>query len=507
MRLFSCPSAVLLAFAFALSGASAQAPVVSAVSKIDGTRFPIVTANVTLVDGSGRPVLGVGAENWELLEDGKPIKNVQIGTTVNAQEPLLVALAIDTSGSMAGRAMEDAKAAATTFVQGLGASDRAAVVAIADKASVVQPFTSKKDELTRAIAGLRAAGDTALYDALSLSAQIVSQEKQGRRIVVLLTDGEDTVSKVKMEEALVSLQSVGTPVFTVGLGSQVNRNNLASLAAGSGGVALYAPSSSDLQTAYSNIADQLRNQYVLTFNSALQADGQRHTFLARTKVGGAQTEATAAFTAISTPPEITIVAPTAGAVVRGKVRVEVQAKAAGQVKKVEATAAGRLIGSVEQAPYVLEWDTSQLAAGNVILDVTVYDSLGNHGTKQVAVSVDPAPVPTATPQPTATPKPTPAPVENGPGLDQMIAGGVGIFVGLGLVVLLVRRSRHPRASTAWQRIPKDKPLTECPNCGRPLKRGHDCPDCAAKDQEIIRQRLRDLGDKPGGSNGGGEGGR
>lgn len=507
-RAIACLFAVFATLAAGLAAAFAQTPITVAVGKTDGANFPTVSAFVTLADAAGRPVLGVGPEAWELVEDGKPVRGVQVGNVVNAQEPLHVVLTVDTSGSMNGRAIEDAKLAATTFVQGLGPQDRAAVIAFADKPTVVQPFSGNKDELTRAIASLKAAGETSLFDAMVASAQQVGQQQAGRRVVVLLSDGEDTVSKAKSADALAAMQQVGAPVFTVGLGAQVDRGALGGLATGTGGVALYAPSSADLRAAFTNIADQLRNQYVLTFNSTVTPDNGRHALLVRARVGNAQAEANAVFVATSIPPEITVTSPEQNQLVRGKVPVEVKVKAVSAVKRVEVTAAGRIVGSVEKEPYRFEWDTGQLAAGSHVIDITATDALGNRATRQVQVRVEA--LPTAVPQPTATPQPTPTPipVSSGSESDQLLIGSAAVFAALALALVVVRRSRRQHSlPSVMQRMPKDKPIANCPTCGRALKRGQECPECRAKDQETIQQRLRELGEDPGSGTGDAEGRR
>ncbi|MHB1135063.1 MAG: VWA domain-containing protein, partial [Chloroflexota bacterium] len=182
--------ALTLALLVALPSVGAQALLTLGVTQVNGEGFPKVVSTVTLVDAAGRPVLGLGPQNWEVLEDGRPVKAFQVGTTINSQEPLNVALAIDVSGSMQGRAIVDAKAAANTFIQGLGPADKAAIISFAEKAQLVQGFTEKKDDLASAINGLGAVGDTALYDALTLAAQTFG--KSGRRILIVLSDGDDT---------------------------------------------------------------------------------------------------------------------------------------------------------------------------------------------------------------------------------------------------------------------------------------------------------------------------
>lgn len=484
---------VLALFPLAPS-AQGQTPslLTAAVSQVSSDGFPTVVANVTVVDSSGRPVLGLKPQAFELLEDGRPVKSVEVGTVVNSKEPLYVVLAIDVSGSMADRPIVDAKGAANTFVQGLGPADKAAVISFAETAKLVQPFTERKDELSRAIASLNAVGATALHDAVILAAQTVDQQKGGRRIVVLLSDGEDTASKAKAAEALYAIQAIQVPVFTVGLGPNVDRAVLDGLAAGSGGIALYAPSSADLTTAYRNIADQLRNQYTLTFASSLPPDNQRHTLTVRTKVGNAQAEARSTFVAVSVPPQITIVSPKEGEVVRGKVRVEVTAKGSGKIVRVDALAAGQVVGSKEQEPFVMEWDTSQLAGGNHKLDVAVTDSVGNRASKQVTVRVEAVPTPTRVP-PTPTPTPTPV-APTGDGNEPLVLGllGAGCLASVGLVLTRGRRLRSRHV------VPMRKvvPPRECPTCGRRLGRGKDCPVCSAEDEKLIRRRVRELAGLP-----------
>ncbi len=485
----------LLALLLALSilpTAWAQAPVVVAVSQVTSDGFPTVVANVTLVDATGRPILGQGPQSFEILEDNKPVASFKVGTAVDSKEPLNVALAIDVSGSMENRPILDAKAAANTFVQGLGPTDKAAIISFAEKATLVQPFTERKDELGRAIASLNAVGDTALYDAVVLSSRTFG--KSGRRILVLLTDGEDTISKARLVDALSAMQAIQVPVFTVGVGPKVDRQTLDALAVGTGGVALYAPASADLATAYRNISDQLRNQYVLTFSSQVRPDNQRHSLVVRAKAGGAQAEARSTFVAVSVPPEVTIVAPKEGETVHGKVPVEVQAKGAGKIAKVEALAAGMPVGSSEQEPFTLQWDTSQLAGGHHTLTVTVTDSLGNRASKQVTVAVEPPAKPTPVPPtPTATPAARPPAPSNG-NPESLIYGllGLSAVLMMGLVVVRARR-RQLVHKVPMRKVVPDK---KCPTCGRPLKKGEACPVCRAEDDKIVRRRVLELGGLP-----------
>ncbi|MHB1134792.1 MAG: Ig-like domain-containing protein, partial [Chloroflexota bacterium] len=347
------------------------------------------------------------------------------------------------------------------------------------------------DDLARAINGLGAVGDTALYDALTLAAQTFG--KSGRRILIVLSDGDDTISKAKQIDALGAMQAIEVPVFTVGLGDKVNRAVLDGFATGTGGVALYAPTSEGLVTAYRNIADQLRNQYVISHTSTISADNQRHGLTVRAKVGSAVAEAKSTFVAVSSPPEIIIASPQEGATVSGTVQIWIGAKARGEVVRVEAVAAGRVVAAKEQAPFILPWDTSQLAAGNHSVAITVTDSYGNRATKQMTVRVDPAAKPTAVP-PTPVPTSRPPVAASADDFDWLMEPllAVAAVLGIGVVLVRGRRLRTER------RIPMRKvvPPKNCPTCGRSLRRGQPCPTCTAADDEIVRRRLRELGGLP-----------
>lgn len=485
--------ALLWAFSLgALPTALGQAPLTVAISDIKSADFPTVRAVVTVVDNLGRPVLGLGPESWELVEDDRPVGQVQVGTAVDLQEPLIISLVIDVSGSMAGRPMDDAKAAAIAFVQTLGEKDRGALFTFADRPALVQNFTENKQELIGAVAGLRPAGNTALYDAAIMAARATTRQTDGRRIVVVMTDGDDTSSESTLDETREALGLARVPVFIVGLGHAINKDILNQLAAESGGTTVYAASSSDLQAAFRTLADQLRQQYLLSFRSGLSADNRQHTLLVRARVGGARAEAKGMFVATSIPPRINVVSPTEGQEVEGVVKVQVEAEAAGQVTRVSAVAAGRVIATLESPPYEFDWDTSRLAIGNHALDVSVHDNLGNRATQKVTVRVTSLLPPTATAVPAVAPEPAPRQTRSPLQTYAMMGGaGVAALALLGLVLRLGRRGSSKKVNS-FPLPAKEVWTGRCHTCGEPLRRGQDCAKCAVEAEEIIQRRLREL---------------
>jgi len=170
-----------------------------------------------------------------------------------------IVLVIDCSGSMRGQAFEDAQAGAVRFVEGMHASDVAAVVAFSDEVEEVQGMTGDRAALRRAILGLQAGGATKLYDAIARSIRRLL-DREGGRIVVFLTDGRDTGSRYTAEELRKIGVSEGLFVYGIGLGD-VDRDALSALSATTGGTFEVAERSSDLRDLYPRVLTEYYRKY------------------------------------------------------------------------------------------------------------------------------------------------------------------------------------------------------------------------------------------------------
>ncbi|RKY65935.1 MAG: hypothetical protein DRP97_08530 [Candidatus Latescibacterota bacterium] len=192
---------------------------------------------------------------------GEPVRAEQESYYRFKPEPAVsaIVLAIDCSGSMRGRAFEDAKAGALRFVEGMHASDVAAVVAFSDEVKEVQGMTGDRAALRRAISGLRAGGRTKLYDAIARSILRI-MNRDGGRIVVFLTDGRDTGSRYTAEELRKIGASEGLFVYGIGLGD-VDREALSALSAATGGTFEVTSQSSDLPGLYPRILAEYYRKY------------------------------------------------------------------------------------------------------------------------------------------------------------------------------------------------------------------------------------------------------
>jgi VWFA-related protein len=247
------------------------------INQIETSQFPKVSI-FALVTENEQPVGGLSASDFKVREDEVPQEPIEVAAQV---QPLSVIVTLDTSGSM-NKAIGTAKAAAASFVDGLGSSDSVGVIGFSRAVSLLSPMSSTKAESKRAIEGLTARGDTALFDALYASLD-ATRGRPGRRAVVLLSDGVDddgfgkVLSKKTSGDVLALAKELNVPVFTIGLGSEIDEKTLRNVANESGGAYFNAATAEDLSALYQKLGKQLSGQYHITYNSNLPGDGTVHT--------------------------------------------------------------------------------------------------------------------------------------------------------------------------------------------------------------------------------------
>jgi tight adherence protein B len=221
-------------------------------------------------DGTTRLVVAVtgnsAAPSFTVAEGGTPVGGVSTTPLFASQvSQAAVVLAMDVSGSTAGKAFADAKAAAAAFVRSLPDSVGIELIAFGARASVAVPFTKDHARVQRSIQALRANGETALYDAVALASKTLGMQNAQPNIVVF-TDGRDTVSRATLANAVADARRVKSPVTTIALRTpDLDAAALRALSAGTSGRALAAGSSSSLAAAFASAAKDLASQFVLTY--------------------------------------------------------------------------------------------------------------------------------------------------------------------------------------------------------------------------------------------------
>jgi len=358
------------------------------VNQVQSEDFPTVVAYVTVSDESGIPITGLSSANFEAFEDGQALFEFKAAAAVDTQEGISVILAIDTSGSMKGQPIEDAKEAAKLFIRGLTANDQAAVISFSATVDLLQDFTGDKDALAAGIDALTAKGDTALYDAIYDAVGNASRLPPGRKMVLILTDGEDTESSVTLDDGIDRARELNVPVFTVGLG-QVVAEPLTRLTQLTGGRYFEALSSSELSERFELISDQLRHQYVLTYRSKAPPDGQEHTLLIKASHEAKTGQDSRTFIAPEIKSSITLPGLAEGMEVAGVVDITPEIQPPDFVAQVSYSVDGVLLASVKQSPFQYRWDTGQTALGEHTLTATAQDLAGNESQAAVSLRVVP----------------------------------------------------------------------------------------------------------------------
>jgi Ca-activated chloride channel homolog len=220
----------------------------------------------TSVLSKGRPVTGLAKEAFTILEDGVP--QVLDGFEVVTNLPLSLGIGIDTSGSMED-SLVDAQKAANEFLKDvMTPRDRCFLVNFDNEPQLVTRFTTDRERLAQAMAGMRAQGSTALWDAI-VYGLFQFQGVRGRKAYVILTDGEDRSSKFAFEAAVDYAKKSGVALYFIGLripGTQLEvRSKLTKLSRETGGAAYFVQSSQGLARIYAEINEELRSQYLLSY--------------------------------------------------------------------------------------------------------------------------------------------------------------------------------------------------------------------------------------------------
>lgn len=260
----ACWAVALVALATSMPAAAAPAADALAIRGVDTSDWPRVTMSVTL---PGSMLEGGGEPSFAVLEGGRRARGVEAAPARKDAAPPSVLLVIDTSGSMGGVPLRDAKAAAERFVDSMHEDARVAVLSFADSPSVASPFSGDRARLRRAIGGLAASGETALYDAL-VQAAALSPVGAGRTSVVLLSDGGDTASSASFERAMSALKGAGVPLYAVALESEeYDPKALELMARRTGGRFLPVARSDELAGLFEAIAAEISNVWKVSYVS------------------------------------------------------------------------------------------------------------------------------------------------------------------------------------------------------------------------------------------------
>lgn len=230
----------------------------------------LVNVFVTVTDQQGAPIGNLTKNDFSLGEDGVPQKIAVF--TKESQLPLSIVLAIDTSSSTRKDIRLELEAARHFIHAMIRPQDAVALFTFATNVNEMTPFTAKLHQIDSAINEVRVGGATSLYDAIYLGAKAL-MNREGRKVLVLITDGGDTASSIGYKEALRAAQQSEALVYSlidVPVESSAGRNTggehaLIQISSDTGGKYYYASNVAQLDKAFEQISDELRTQYLLAY--------------------------------------------------------------------------------------------------------------------------------------------------------------------------------------------------------------------------------------------------
>ena len=251
---------------------------------LDGTRFMeeievhLVELPVSVSDVAGNPIIGLKQENFQVLENGKPQRIGSFHFAANL--PLSVGLLIDHSGSMQPRIKAVKEAANEFFSTIMKPQDRAFVGGFAFDATKLAPFVTDTGSLRDQVTALpEAVGGTSLYDAI-VTGLYRFRSIQGRRALIILSDGEDTTSRVTYDDMLLYVRAARVPLYFIGVGLGFGdiggTSKMKTLAAETGGVAYFVKDVKELKETYKLLENELRSQYLLSYHAESTRKDQKY---------------------------------------------------------------------------------------------------------------------------------------------------------------------------------------------------------------------------------------
>ena len=302
------------------------------------TAVNLVNVAVTVTDANGRFVPNLRREDFVVLEDGAP---QPVSQFESERVPVSLGIALDTSGSMAGPKIQAAQAALRRFLFDLlDPADEVFLYRFDSRPELVQPWTTDRGAVTRALGSIHPNGGTAIFDTIAEAMPLMQAGTLRKKALVLISDGQDTSSHMHLDEVRQLIRESEVLVYAVGLDDQgrlgsptsagasrppastpvpspfpgkkapaasassassstpsrgcggtgsskerVSADTLRQLTDDSGGRTEIICAQKDLDPATAGIADELRRQYFLAYVSAAPKDGRWHTIDVQVKKG------------------------------------------------------------------------------------------------------------------------------------------------------------------------------------------------------------------------------
>jgi len=243
---------------------------------MESVRVDVVQLHISAVDKSNHFVTGLAQNDFKIQEDGKPQEVT--GFEIAEKLPLTIGLVVDGSGSME-KAMPFVHEASAELFRGLiREKDKGFVIEFREQPRLIQSLTGDSAELQRAAREPSARGATALFDSVVLGLYQF-RALQGRKALIVVTDGADNHSHVDYETLLRYARTAGAPIYFIAVNISVLdfgiRGQVNEIARESGGEVFHTSSPDKVREIVKRIEEELRSQYILAFRTDSQKpDGE-----------------------------------------------------------------------------------------------------------------------------------------------------------------------------------------------------------------------------------------
>jgi Ca-activated chloride channel homolog len=251
----------------------------------------LVTTAVTVIGADGRLVADLEKSDFEIFDDGLEQAVAQF---TKERVPVSVALLLDSSDSMFGQRMKDARAALAEFVENLLApTDEMELMVFNHEPRLTTQWTMDRTRVGTQLAAVQPSGGTAAFDAIRSAIPTFDARNHPRAAIVLISDGADTASDISIPnlQAIVGpsdvfIYAIAVQSSNARIADQGNPYALQDVTSRSGGYTEVVASAADIGAATARIADELNKQYMLGFTPTRRPDGKYHTIRVRVKGDG-----------------------------------------------------------------------------------------------------------------------------------------------------------------------------------------------------------------------------
>ena len=265
----------------------------------------VISVAATVRDSEGRLVTGLDRDIFDVFEDGE---RQTVSQFTSERVPIGLGVLLDTSDSMYGKRIQNARTAVNRFLfELLDPADEFFILAFNHEPHLITTWTNSPDVVRTALEGVRPSGGTAAYDAVLASLPLIGRRNRERAAILLISDGADTASSATLRDvrsALIRSDAFAyaiaiDPPDTRAINTRVNPTALREITDDSGGRTEVVRNLEDLVTATAKIAEELNHQYVLGYTSSRGADGQFHSI--RVRVRGSEYRVRARNGYVATP--------------------------------------------------------------------------------------------------------------------------------------------------------------------------------------------------------------